>query len=386
MAGARVLTSLRRVTLGLVMPMLLAAWMYSFLGNLEDFETPLLIGLPAGIYVLPTLIFFTAYGASGAQHGLASAYTSIFIVITVVLVLVYYRVILRRTERFASVTGKGFRPRRTSLGRWRYAALGLFLVFFAVTIGLPLLVLLWASLLPVYEVPSAAALTKLSLAHYAELLRESQIVGAIGNTALLAAVTATATMALAFVVSWLVVRLKVRGGIALDALSFIPHAIPSVAIGLALVIFYLNPGMRWLPIYGTLWIITLALMTRYLAFASRTTNSAMTQVSKELEEAAATGGAGRIMTLFRITAPLLLPAFISGWIWVAAHTVRNLTLPLMLSTSGTQTIASTLYYYWQRKADFSLASALGVALLSCMAVAIFLARKLVARGYSEAPS
>jgi iron(III) transport system permease protein len=384
MAGAPWVRSLRKITLGLVLPTLLAAWMYSFLGQMEDFETPLLIGLPAGVYVLPTLIFFTAYGASGPQHGLASAYTSIFLVLTVLLVVVYYRVVLRKASRYASITGKGFRPRRLGLGAWRYPALGVFGAYFLATIALPLLMLIWASLMPTYETPSLAALGKITLANYGQLLQEDQIVGSLVNTLVVAVSTATATMGLAFLVSWLVVRLKVRGGLALDALSFIPHAIPTVAIGLALVIFYLNPAVRWLPVYGTVWILTLALMTRYLAFGSRSSNAAMTQVSKELEEAASMGGAGKIITMARITTPLLIPAFLSGWIWVAAHAFRNLTIPLMLSTPKTQTIATILYYYWQRKAEFSLASALGVTLLVGMGIVIFAARRLVVRGYSEA--
>lgn len=382
-SGAGAFHTLRKITLGLMLPALLAAGMYAFLGNLDDFETPLLIGLPAGVYVLPTLIYFTAYGSAGSQHGLAAAYTSIFLIATIIMVVIYYRVVLRYSERFASITGKGFRPRRVALGPFRYAAMGLFILYFMFTVGLPLLVLLWASFQPVYQVPSLESFGKLTLRHYAEVFQDDLIVQGVANTVVMAAATATATMGLAFMVSWLVVRMKVRGGMALDSLSFIPHAIPTVAVGLALVIFYLHPALRWVPIYGTVAIMVLALMTRYLAFATRTSNSAMTQISKELEDAAYMSGANRLWTLVRITTPLLLPAFLAGWIWVAAHAFRNLTIPLMLATPGNQTVATVLYHYWERKADFSLASALGVLLLVIMGVGIFVVRKLVARGYTE---
>lgn len=380
-AGAGRLRTLRRVTLGLMLPALLAAGMYAFLGNLDDFETPLLIGLPAGIFVLPTLIYFTAY--QGLEFGLSASYASMFILVTVVMVVVYYRVILRNAERYASITGKGFRPRRLALGRWRYGASALFGLYALLTIGLPLFVLVWASLLPAYQVPSPEILQRIGLMNYATVFSEPSILRSMINTVVLATTTATATMGLAFAVSWIVVRLRVRAGAALDAIAFIPHAIPTAAIGLALIIFYLSPAIRWLPIYGTMWIMVLALMTRYLAFGTRTSNAAMTQVGKELEEQASTSGAGRARTLRRITFPLLLPAFIAGWIWVFAHTFRNLTVPLMLATPGNETIASTLYSYWERKADFSLASALGVLLLAAMAVTIVLARRFVARGYTR---
>ena len=106
-------------------PAVLAAAMYAFLGNLDDFEVPLLIGLQAGIYLFPTLIYFTAYITP--SYGLASAYSSIFILFTLVMVWIYYKVVIRHSDKYASITGKGFRPRRLSLGRWRWTALGLFL-------------------------------------------------------------------------------------------------------------------------------------------------------------------------------------------------------------------------------------------------------------------
>jgi iron(III) transport system permease protein len=380
-SGAGTLTTLRRVTLGLMMPAVLAAAMYAFLGNLDDFETPLLIGLQAGIYLLPTLIYFTAYVSP--SYGLATAYSSIFIIFTVIMVWIYYRVIIRRADRYASITGKGFRPRRLSLGRWRWFALGLFIVFFMLNIILPFLTLLWAALLPSYMVPSRAALQYLTLANFSTLINEPSIVTGTVNTVILGVVTATGTMALAYLVSWLVVRVKVKGGLILDGLAFVPHAIPTVSIALALIVLYLHPALRWIPIYGTLWIMMLALMTRYIAFATRTSNSAMTQVHKELEEAARTSGASRITTLMRVTFPLLLPPFIGGWVWVFAHTIRSFSIPLMLATPGNDTIAVVMYHYWERKADFSLASTLGVAMLVSVGILTMLSRKFIAQGFTR---
>lgn len=381
-SGASTLRTFRKITMSLMLPAILAAGMYAFLGNLDDFETPLLIGLPAGVYLLPTLIYFTAY--QSPQHGLAAAYTSLFLIITLVMVVVYYRVILRHTGKFTSITGKGFRPRRVALGRWRYPAFGVFVAYAGLTIGIPVLVLVYASLLPVYEVPSLQALAKMSFANYALMLQDDTIIGSLVNTVVMASITATATMVLSFLVSWLVVRQRIKAGVALDALAFVPHSIPTVAIGLALVIFYLHPAVRAvLPIYGTVLLMSLALATRFLAFGTRTSNAAMTQVNKELEEAAYLSGATKITTMLRVTLPLLLPTFIAGWIWVAAHSFRNLTIPLMLATPGNQTIATTLYVYWERRADFSLASALGVTLLFGIGTVVFLARQMIARGWTQ---
>ena len=380
-SGARTFTTLRRVTLGLMLPAVLAAAMYAFLGNLDDFETPLLIGLQAGVYLLPTLIYFTAYVSP--SYGLSTAYSSLFIIFTVIMVWIYYRVIIKKSEKYASITGKGYRPRRLALGRWRWAGFGLFCTFFFLNIVLPFFILLWAALLPSYMVPSSQALKFVSLDNFKTLISEPLIVDSTINTIILGVVTATGTMGLAYFVSWIIVRLKVRGGVFLDGMAFIPHAIPTVSIALALIVFYLHPALRWIPVYGTIWIMMLALMTRYIAFATRTSNSAMTQLHRELEEAARTSGASRMTTLLRITFPLLLPPFIGGWVWVFAHTIRSFSIPLMLATPGNQTIAVVMYHYWERKADFSLASTLGVAMLVIIGIMTFLSRKFISQGFTR---
>jgi iron(III) transport system permease protein len=232
-------------------------------------------------------------------------------------------------------------------------------------------------------VPSRAALQYVTLDNFATLINEPSIINSTVNTIILGVVTATGTMALAYLVSWLIVRVKVKGGGLLDGLAFIPHAIPTVSITLALIVLYLHPAMRWIPIYGTIWIMMLALMTRYIAFASRTANSAMTQIHGELEEAARTSGATRFTTLLRITFPLLLPPFIGGWVWVFAHTIRSFSIPLMLATPGNETIAVVMYHFWERKADFSLASTLGVAMLVSVGILTFFSRRYIAQGFTR---
>jgi iron(III) transport system permease protein len=378
-SGAGTWYTLRKVTLRLMAPALLAAGMYALVGNLDDLEAALLIGVPAGVFLLPTLIYFTS---RGGDWGLSSAYSTIFLLITIVMVIIYYRVVLRKSGQFVTITGKGYRSRRIRLGRWRYAALGCFIAYFTVNIALPVLVLLWAALQPAYQVPSWDAFGNLTLKHFTELFTEPGIVSATWNTVKLAVISATVTMAIAFVVAWVVVRQKVKGGVGLDALAFIPHAIPSVAVAIALVAFYLSPTMAWTQIYGTVIIVSLAMITRFITFGSRQANAAMAQLSAELEEAAFVSGVGRIRTLTRITLRLLAPAFLAGWLFVAASSIRNLTMPLLLAGRDNQTLSSTLYFYWYRNADFSAAAALGIMMLLFLAVLAVAARKLISGGYS----
>ena len=379
-AGGRTAYTLRNITAKLMLPTILATSMYGFIGTLDDFETPLLIGLPAGIFLLPTLIYFTAY--QSADWGLSAAYTSIFLIITVLLVVIYHRVVLRRTDQFATVSGKAFRPRRVSLGRWRWAAFGAFGLYFTMAIILPLLVLLWASVLPSYQVPSWDLLSQLTWDNFSEVLSSRRVIRAARNSLWVAFWVATATMSLAFVLAWAIVRQRVRGRLVLDALSFIPHAIPSVVVAVAMIIFYLTPALRWTGLYGGLVVMIMALITRYIAFASRTSNGAFTQIDRALEEAAYVGGVRKVKVLLRVTTPLLLPAFIAGWIFVAATSFRSLSVPLLMATPQNEMIAVTLFHYWERDANFPVAAAIGVLLVIGLAILTFIARNLIVKGYS----
>lgn len=376
--------TLRYVTLPLMKPALLAAGIFAFLGNMEDFDTPLLLGLPANVFILPTLIYFTAYVSPSSSYGLASAYTSIFLILMVALIVYYYMVVVRRSKAFATVSGKGFRPQRVKLGPWKWPATGFVAIFFVLSIVLPLATLVFASLVPTYTGPSWDAIDTMTIDSYRTVFEDPQIIQAAINTVVMSVGAATVTMIVAFLVSWVVIRVRVRGGLLMDAMAFAPNAIPAVALGFGLIVFYLSPAASWIPIYGTLVIIVVAIGTKYLAFSTRLGNSAMLQVSSELEEAAWLSGAGRFRGFLQVTMPLLLPTFLAGWVWVAAHAMRNLTFPLLLGTPGTETISLRMYVYWNRYADFPLTAAMGVCLILVLFVLAFFSRRIIVRGFTEA--
>jgi iron(III) transport system permease protein len=367
----------RHVTLPVLMPAILVAAIYSFMSSLDSFEVPAIVGLPARIFVLSTLIFFTARQAAPIDYGLSAAYASLFLIITVVLVYIYHRVI-RRTEDFATVTGKGYKPRQIRLGRYRYLAVGAFAAYFVLTIGAPLLVLVWSSLLPRYQIPSWEALSSVGLANYRSLLSDEGALRAVMNTLELMLITATSTMLLALFISWIIVRSKASWRWILDAIAFIPHAIPGIVIGLSLIFLYLQPPFSYLPVYGTVWIITLGLITQYLAYSTRVTNAAIIQIHKELEEAARISGCTRFHTILRVTLPLMMPALVSGWIWVAVHTIRAFSTPLMLASRHNEVIAVRLWDYWDH-GEMTTATSLGVLFVLVLGVLTFTGRKLILR-------
>jgi iron(III) transport system permease protein len=376
-AKAGTIATFFQVTLPAMLPAVLAAGMYSFISSMESFEAPLAVGLPGGIFVLSTLIYFTTRLQAPMDYGLAAVFGISYMVLMVLLLIVYRRVV-RRTERFSTVTGKGFRPRVISIGRWRWPALGLFMVYFLLAVVAPFCILAWASVLPSYRVPSWSALNLLTWQNYIEVFSTDRVINVVGNTVVLMLVAATATMLLAFITSWSIVRSNARGRGLLDSIVFLPHAIPGIVIALALIMAFLSPPLRYLGLYGSLTILVIGMVISYVSFGTRLMNSAIIQIQKELEQAAYVSGASTMRTLFTITLPLLFPAFAAGWVWVAVHALRSFSIPLMLSSRENEVFAVLLWEYWDEGTS-SLASALGVLMILVLIPMTLLMRRFILR-------
>jgi iron(III) transport system permease protein len=367
-----------KITLPLLAPALFAAATYSFVSHLDSFEAPLAVGLPAGIFVLATLIYFQAMLSVPGDYGLSAAYAVLFMALMALMAIFYTRMI-RRSERFAVIRGRGFNPSRYRLGKWRFVAIALFGAYFLLTVAAPILVLAWASLLPYYMTPSAQALNAASFKHYLAILNNPRFMTDLFNTIYLALGAGTVTMAVALLISWVVVRGKSRARFILDGLTFISFAVPGVVLALALIFVYLKPPFRYLGIYGSMWMIILGLMTEYLAFATRTTNGGLLQIHSELEEAGAASGVRRLTTLRKITVPLLIPSLVAGWVWVVAHSLRAFSIPLVLGTKKNEVLSVWIWIHWQN-GHIPMAAALGVILIGITALLAIAARQVIARG------
>jgi iron(III) transport system permease protein len=360
-SGAGTFHTLRRITIPLLAPAILAAAMYSFISSLDQFEAALAAGLPGQIFLLPTLIFFTVQLRSPADYGLSAVY-SVYFMLLMILLLFVYRRIVSKSERFVTVTGKAYRPEPVPLGKWRYPAFAAVALFGVATVLLPAAVLAWLSLLPPNTALTLGNGAPLSLDIYANIFTNPRTITIAWNTLVMLAVTATITMGIAFLVSWAIVRGKGRARGLLDGLSFLPYAFPGVTVAIALIFVFLNPPGNYFRIYGSISILVLGLTVIYIAFATRLMNGAIAQIGKELEEAGRTSGATQLAVMRRITLPLLTPAFIAGWIWVASHAMRSFSVPLVLSSQRNQVIAPEIWRVWQR-GYLSEAAAYGVILM-----------------------
>jgi iron(III) transport system permease protein len=376
-AGADRRRTLRRVFVPVLMPALFAAGMYAFMTHLESLEIPLIVGVPAGIHVFSTYIFFSAQHTAPPQYGLSAALGATFLLASVALVIAYRRV-ARRADAFAVITGKAYRPRVVALGRWRYPALGAFVLFFLLTIGAPAFALVWRSLVRFYVPPSPEALARVSLANYATVFADARIGDALVHTVLVAAGTGTLTMVLALAVAWAIVRARIRWRTALDGVTFAPHAVPGVIVGLALVYLFAQPPLSALPVYGNVGIVVLGLAISFIAYGSRAMNAALVQLHRDLEEVAETSGASRLRILGRIVVPLLLPSLVAGWIWVSAHSLRAFSIPLLLSTRENIVIPVILWDLWDT-GRAGAAAALGVMLVAVFAAFAVGGRAVVVR-------
>src|SRR3954467_3969352 len=274
--GASYPRVLRQVTLPLLSPGILSVGVYMVMIMVQAFEVPLAIGLTAQVPVLSTRIYLLSTPEARApDYGTAAAFGIGLLVVAVLLMWGYFRA-TRVSERFRVVTGKGFRPRRLRLGRWRYPALAFVAGYFALMLA-PVAALLWTSLPPFARPPSLEALGSLSLDNYQSIVQKGLVQRAIGNTLILVFGSATLTMLLSALVSWFALRSKAGAARWLDVLAFAPLAIPGIVLALALLMMSIPT-----PLYGTIWIIVLAHVTTFLAFGTRTMNGALIQIHPEL--------------------------------------------------------------------------------------------------------
>lgn len=375
-AGASRLRTFLRINIPVTWPAIAAVMVYMFMLAISLFEVPAVIGWPARIFVLSALIYFAVTPSVGLpSYGVAGAYGAMMAGLGVLLAYLYFRIV-RESRKYAVVTGRGYRPRMIQLGRWKYLALAWVGLYLLLQLGIPASSLLWVSLLPHVQAPSLQALSQMTLANYLDI---PNYVGPqpFVNTAILVLLAPTLAMVLSVLVSWVVVRhqFPLRG--VIDALAFLPHAVPHILFAVALA--YLALVFReYIPIYGTIFIIVLAHGISYLAYGSRTMNSAMVQIHHELEESGRACGSSKLRVLWRIVIPLIAGAIFNAWLWICLLSYREVTMALVLRSSENVVLATLVWQLWTSGLAPQV-GALGVLLMIAVLALAWLARGLFAR-------
>jgi iron(III) transport system permease protein len=368
MSGAGILQVARRVTLPLAWPAIFATLLILFVRAIESFEVPALLGLPVGLQVFTSAIY-QAVHRYPSQIGLAAAYAVTLLAITSVGVYLQSR-FSTGGSRYATMTGKGFRPRTIDLGRWRYLTTAIFLAYFLFIVVLPFLVLLWSSLQKFYSVPSMEALHRLTLDPYRTIIDYPNLLRAVWNSLLLAVASATIIMLVTAVICWIVVKTRMPGRWLLDNFASLPMVFPGIVLGLAIMILYLTIPIG---IYGTIWIMLIAYVTRFMPYGLRYNTTSMLQIHKELEESAAMSGASWTTTFWRVIIPLLKPGLVAGWIYIVIVSIRELSSSILLYSPGTEVVSIVIWELWENGQYVEL-SALGVMLILALFVLVLAAQ------------
>lgn len=343
-AGVSKFHTFLRINIPITLPAIAGVMVYLFMTAIAVFEVPAIIGLPARILVLSSLIYSSANPPTGLpEYGLAGAYGSVMLLVGLVFAYFYVRLV-RQGKKYTVITGRGYRPREITLGRWKWPALAFVSFYLSIEVFIPFLMLLWTSLLPHLQLPSVAALSSVTLKNYLSI---PDYAGArpFINTAILMVVVPTCAMFLSVLVSWVVIRTQVSFRGILDTAAFLPHALPSIllAVGLG----YLGLAYSGIfPFYGTIMIIIIAHTIAWIAYGTRTTNSVMIQVDRELEEAGKVAGVSTPTVLARIVLPLVAAGVFNSWIWISLLSYREVTMALTLSSRQNTVISTVVWQFW----------------------------------------
>jgi iron(III) transport system permease protein len=370
LGGSRA-TTLRRVTLPMVLPALLAGALLSFVQALTQFGTPAILALPAGFHVITTKIWSLF---QYPPHAHLAAAASMPLLLLTILLLRGQQMLLGR-RGYTVLGGRSSAPRPIRLGLWRWPALLFAIALLSLPIFLPYAALIKTALVKTPSDP--LTLDTLSLRNLKFVFVDfSQTRQALWNTVLLGILSATAGTALALVVSYATTRRLIAGHRILGFLATAPVAIPGIVLGVGLFLAYTRPP---LVLYGTLWILFLAFLTIELPAGYQQLQAALRGLHPELEEASRIFGANRLRSLWQITAPLLGASVIATWCFIFIGVIRELSATIMLTTANTK-VVSVIIYDLNESGDLGAISVLGIALLVITFGVVVVANRLPVLG------
>lgn len=357
-SGASPVRTFRVITLRMIRPAILSAALLMFVQTISTFEVPQLIGVPARHYVFISRIY-AAMQAFPPNYGTVGVIGVFVLVVACAGLWVSQR--LSRASSVATITGKGFRARPVDLGRWRWAGLAAFVLYFLVAVALPIAMLVWSSLLPGYEAPSMQALHDLTMDNYHQILIRPGLVNSVRNSLITAVSAALIVTLLSAVVAYITVKSKVRGRALLDGLASAPIAVPSIVMGVGILYWYLAAPLP-VHLYGTLIILIVAFVTITLPYGMRYLAPGMAQIKDELEEAATASGASFIQSFRRIFIPLLMPSLLAAFVYAMIVAFREISAAIFLYTSNTEVVSVQVYDLYSN-GSYPVVAALGVVLV-----------------------
>jgi iron(III) transport system permease protein len=331
--GGSSMRTLFKITLPVLRPAIMAAFILALVRSLASFAVPSVIGMPGRIYVLSTHIYRAVSTGFSADYGKAAALGMVVLASSITLIYLY-RFMTREGEKYVTISSRGYRPTVIRLKGARYPLFGVVGLLSFVLIVLPVLVLFYTSMVPYSMVPSAKAFSMMSWKHWLAVINDPISLLSLKNSVILGVGGATLGIFLSIFVAYVIVKVRSHASGLLESLSFLSFSFPGIVIGVGFMWFFVQT-----PLYATLWALLIGYIATYLPYGVRPLASAFVQVHSHLEESSLVCGASRFQTMRRIVIPLLVPGIVSGWILMATMFVRELTLSVVLSRPGTEVLA-----------------------------------------------
>ncbi|MCS6770221.1 MAG: iron ABC transporter permease [Candidatus Caldarchaeum sp.] len=373
-SGAGTFKIVMQVIFPVLRPAILAVTLLNVIRSIEIFDVPAFLGIPANIWVMPTYVYKVITSGYATDVGKGSSIAVLFFLLSALLV-VLYRHYTRQSYRFVTISQKGFRQSLLDLGRWRYPISAVVLLFLGFAVLLPIILIVIVSLMPVFRVPTLESLLSLTLEHYFRLFTYPGVDRAFYNTLIISFLGATLAMVLLSLTAYIVLRTKSRMNSLLEMLAFFPFSLPGMIIALGLIWFYVSFPIG---LYGTIWLIMLAYITRFMPYGLRSVSSNLIQVDQDLENVAKVCGSSTPRTITSITLPLIRGGIVGGWLLLAVIFMRELSISILLSKTGSEVIPVILYDLYNY-GFWSQLSALGV-LLMIICVGLYVASMRFSRG------
>ena len=343
-SGASAFSTLFTVTFPLIMPAIVSGMLLSFVVMLGIYGIPAVLGAPINLSVLTTYIFKLT-NWSPPLYNTAAAVAIILMAVTGLLVFLQQRVLSGRS--YTTVAGKAYRPRNLDLGGWRWFTFGLGIVYLVVVVVLPSLALIVAAFRKFMFIRDAASLfdfRQYSLMHFYSIFDNPLTMRSVYNAVEVGVITAIVGGALAFAIGYTIHRTKLAGRRSIDLISTLPVAIPGLVVGVAYLWAWIGiPG----GLYGTIWILALAFIARFMPDTVKALSTSFLQIHRELEEAAWVCGKGMLGTIRTIVLPLARPGVLAAMTLLFVLAVRELGSSLFLYTSNTMVMSVLLLDYYE---------------------------------------
>jgi len=359
-SGADLLTITRKITIPLVMPSILSGALLIMLYSMAHFGTVAMLGMEAGIYNIPTLIYEKIHQSAGSFASIRTATVLATVLVLTAAIIMWLQNRVLSGGRYQIIAGKSFRPTEIKLRGLRIPLLVLCILYIGFTIVLPTVTIFLVGGLRTYGLPFTAE--NLTLHNYRYILLEWDLTrDAIWNSVSLGLSAALITMFAGVVISYVIVKMKVRGKGILEFLGMLPFSVPGSVIALGVILAW--SGKFGVNLYNTVWIILVAYIARYMAFSLKANSAALEQVHDSLVEAARASGATMAQALRDIVLPLVRPGMLAAFFLIFLPALRELTVSVLLYGPTTRTIGVAIYTLNEDGETVYSAALAGVALV-----------------------